>query len=285
MRDFTVKKYILIIESLKTNEYNIFNIKTAILDTDLYDSRKKVIIRHDIDTKYDLSIALSMAKYEASKGISTTYYFRTIPDVFDKEVIESIYDLGHEIGYHYEVLSLAEGNFQEARELFKKDLELLRSICPINTICQHGGTLGPYSSTSIMGLFKTGIALLMGKINMKYYPSIQLWDKYDYKDFDIIGDAYLSFNFEKLKYFSDTGLKWDSHETRIVDNVSEGENAEIKAHSTNDLISIISNGNVERINILVHPANWNDPILKWIKWRILQTVRNISKKVLKRKTN
>ena len=160
-------------------------------------------------------------------------------------------------------------------------MELLRKICPISTICQHGGTLGYYSSTSILGLIKTGFALLSGKINMKYYPSIQLWDKYDYKDFDIIGDVYLSLDFTKIKYFSDTGLSWDSHETRIVDNVNEGENAEIKAHSTNDLISIIANGNLKRINILVHPANWNDPILNWLKWRTLQSVRNISKKIIK----
>ncbi len=281
MRDFTVKKYIQIIESLQDNGYNFYNIKTAILDADLYNSNKKVIIRHDIDTKYDLPIALSMAKYESSKDISASYYFRTIPGVFNENIIKQISELGHEIGYHYEVLSLTRGDFPKAIGLFRSDLERLRKIYPVSTICQHGGTLGYYSSTSIMGLIKTGYALLSGKINMKYYPSIQLWEKYDFKDFGIIGDAYLSFDFEKIKYFSDTGLSWDSHGTRIVDNVYEGKNAEVTAHTTDDLIALISNDRIKRINVLVHPANWNDPILKWLKWRTLQSVRNISKKIIK----
>ena len=282
MRDFTVEKYKILLKALLNQQFSFLNVEQTLSEKKIYSKEKLSVVRHDIDTKYDLPIALSMAKYEASKGISTTYYFRTIPDVFDKEVIKSIYELGHEIGYHYEVLSLAEGSFQKAIKLFKKDLELLRKICPISTICQHGGTSGYYSSTSILGFIKTGFALLSGKINMKYYPSIQLWDKYDYKDFNIIGDAYLSLDFTKIKYFSDTGLSWDSHETRIVDNVNEGENAEITAHTTDDLIALISNDRIKLINFLVHPVNWNDPILKWVKWRTLMSVRNAIKKIIKK---
>ena len=231
---------------------------------------------------YKRLIALKMAKFESSYNISASYYFRNIPDVFDNEVIKKIYALGHEIGYHYEVLSLTEGDFEKAIELFKSDLELFRSICPIYTICQHGGTLGAYSSTSLAGLIKTGFALLRGKINMRYYPSIRLWDKYNLDNFELIGDAYLSFDFEKIKYFSDTGLSWDSHGTRIVDNVFEGENAKIAAHSTDDLISLISDDKINRINVLVHPANWNDPVPKWIKWHLLQYIRNFLKKTIKK---
>ena len=283
MRDFTVKKYKLLLQAMIKEEYGFLNVKQSLKNDDLYSKQKIAIIRHDIDTKHDLSIALEMANFEASNGISASYYFRTIPDVFDKDVIKKIYDLGHEIGYHYEVLALTEGDFQKGIEWFEKDLQLLRAICPISTICQHGGTLGKYSSTSIFGLFKTGFALLSGKLNMKYYPSIQLWDKYKLEDFGLTGDAYLSFDFEKIKYFSDTGLSWDSHSTRIVDNVSEGENSEVSAHTTDDLIELITNDRIERVNILVHPANWNDNLFDWIKWKTLQHIRNLSKRILKRK--
>jgi hypothetical protein len=224
-----------------------------------------------------------MARFESQNNISASYYFRTIPDVFNKNIIKAIFYLGHEIGYHYEVLALTDGDFHAGIELFEKDVKALRDICPISTICQHGGTLGPYSSTSISGLIKTGFALLSNKINMNYHPSIQLWEKYKLEDFDLTGDAYLSFDFEKIKYFSDTGLSWDSHGTRIVDNVSEGENQNLKAHTTDDLITLIDQDKINSINLLVHPANWNDPILKWLEWRTLQSVRNISKKILKRK--
>jgi hypothetical protein len=282
MRDFTVKKYKSLLQILLDRKFSFLNVQQALANKDIYSKEKVAVVRHDIDTKHDLSIALAMAKFEAANNISASYYFRTIPDVFDKKVIISIFDLGHEIGYHYEVLALMDGDLQKGIEWFKKDLKLLRNICPISTICQHGGTLGPYSSTSVLGLLKTGIALLSGKINMKYYPSIQLWDKYKLDDFELAGDAYLSFDFERIKYFSDTGLSWDSHGTRIVDNVSEGNNIELSAHSTDDLIALISDGKIKRINLLVHPANWNDPILRWFEWRILQSIRNISKKIIKR---
>ena len=282
MRDFTVKKYKLLLQALLDKEFNFLNIQQALADKALYAKEKVAVVRHDIDTKHDLSIALEMAKFESESKISASYYFRTIPDVFDRYIIKAIHDLDHEIGYHYEVLALTDGDLQKGIEWFEKDLKLLREICPISTICQHGGTLGPYSSTSISGLIKTGFALLTKKINMKYYPSIQLWDNYNLVDFGLTGDAYLSFNFEKIKYFSDTGLSWDSHGTRIVDNVSEGENVELTAHTTNDLIALISKDRIKRVNVLVHPANWNDPILEWIEWRTLQSVRNISKKIIKR---
>jgi len=283
MRDFTVKKYKSLLLALVQNDFEFKNVQQALSDDQRYYRSKLAVIRHYIDTKHDLSIAVEMAKFESSNGISASYYFRTIPDVFDKDVIKKIYDLGHEIGYHYEVLALTRGDFQKGIELFEKDLQVLRTICPIFTICQHGGTLGKYSSTSVTGLIRTGFALLTGKLNMKYYPSIQLWKKYKLEDFGLIGDAYLSFDFTRIKYFSDTGLSWDSYDTRIVDNVDEGDNAEFSAHVTNDLIGLIINNRIDRINILVHPANWNDNFFNWIKWRTLQHIRNISKRILKRK--
>lgn len=283
MRDFTIKKYKKIIDSLVKQKFNFYNVKDS-LDLENIDTNNKyAIIRHDIDTKHDLSIALEMARYEANHKISASYYFRTIPDVYDEKVIREIYNLGHEIGYHYEVLALTEGDMQKGIELFESDLKKMRKNTPIKTICQHGGTLGKYSSTSVFGLIKSGIALMTGKLNLNYYPSIGLWDKYKLSDFDLTGDAYLSLDFKKIKYFSDTGLSWDSHGTRIVDNVDEGDNSKIIAHTTNDLISLINKGTISKLNLLVHPANWNDNYFDWLKWRTLQNIRNISKKLLKKK--
>ena len=46
--------------------------------------------------------SLRTARIESELGIKGTYYFRMIPESFDDRVIKQIYDLGHEIGYHYE---------------------------------------------------------------------------------------------------------------------------------------------------------------------------------------
>jgi len=40
-------------------------------------------------------------------GIRGTYYFRIVPESFDENVIKEIYSMGHEVGYHYEDMSLA----------------------------------------------------------------------------------------------------------------------------------------------------------------------------------
>src|SRR5690348_10947644 len=60
-----------------------------------------IILRHDVDR--DPQNALAMAKLEAKYGIQSTYYFR-YPKTFNLKAMTQIYNLGHEIGYHYEVL-------------------------------------------------------------------------------------------------------------------------------------------------------------------------------------
>jgi hypothetical protein len=58
-----------------------------------------------------------MALIEHEYGIRSTYYFRTVKEVFQPDIIRKIADHGHEIEYHYEVLDKAK------------------------TICMHGNPL------------------------------------------------------------------------------------------------------------------------------------------------
>jgi len=61
-----------------------------------------VILRHDVDRRSRM--ALEMAQMEKEMGIRDTYYFKMMPGVFEPGIIKMIRDMGHEIGYHYEVL-------------------------------------------------------------------------------------------------------------------------------------------------------------------------------------
>ena len=73
---------------------------------------KLIIMRHDVDKKpYN---ALRIAKIENELGIESTFYFRTTKEVFIPEIISEISNLGHEVGYHYEVLCKSEGNYDVA---------------------------------------------------------------------------------------------------------------------------------------------------------------------------
>ena len=53
-------------------------------------------------------------KMEREFGISRTYYFRSTKGVFKAEIMQEIEKRGHEVGYHYEVLDKAKGNYGEA---------------------------------------------------------------------------------------------------------------------------------------------------------------------------
>jgi len=286
-RDFTINKYKNLLSTFLKEGYKFITVEQVIRSNKFLEADKVVVNRHDIDTKYDLPNAIEMARLEYNNNIKSSYYFRTVPETLNLKIIQQIADLGHEIGYHYEVMSFAKGNYQEAVKRFSRDLDILRQIYPVKTICQHGGAMGHYNTTSIQGLLKIGWDYLRGRIKrIEYFPSTVLWDKYKFEDFELIGDAYLSLNFKKIKYFSDTGQRWDSFDTRILDNIDEGENLKkISARTTNEMIKIIESGKIKYFNLLVHPANWHNNYYDWIKWRLLQKIRNTLKKTYKPKIN
>ncbi|MCZ7355881.1 MAG: hypothetical protein O8C65_03020 [Candidatus Methanoperedens sp.] len=64
------------------------------------------MMRQDIDRK-PMS-ALNTARVERELGIKATYYFRM--NVFRPEIMREIESVGHEVGYHYEVLGKANGD-------------------------------------------------------------------------------------------------------------------------------------------------------------------------------
>jgi len=61
-----------------------------------------------------------MAKIENSFGIRSTYYFWKNEEVFKPAMINEIVNMGHEIGYHYEVLDKTKGDYEEAAALLNK---------------------------------------------------------------------------------------------------------------------------------------------------------------------
>ncbi len=65
------------------------------------------MMRHDIDRKP--MRVLNTARVERELGIRATYYFRMNGTVFRPGIMREIEGMGHEVGYHYEVLGKANG--------------------------------------------------------------------------------------------------------------------------------------------------------------------------------
>ncbi|MEA3317517.1 MAG: hypothetical protein U9R54_06130 [Bacteroidota bacterium] len=79
-----------------------------------------------------------MAKIQADLGIKASYYFRAVPASWNETIIQKIAELGHEIGYHYECLTTTNGDIEKGIKDFEKNLNALRKLAPVSTICMHG---------------------------------------------------------------------------------------------------------------------------------------------------
>ena len=111
MRDFTLKTYCNLLETLQQKNYTFITFEEYISNkgsmlnaqSSIERNTKIVIFRHDVDRKPLNS--LITAKLENELGIKGSYYFRIVSASFDEKIIKEIVSLGHEVGYHYEEMS------------------------------------------------------------------------------------------------------------------------------------------------------------------------------------
>jgi len=253
--DFTREKYRQLVSQLKNGGYEFVTYQQYCEGTV---PDKYVILRHDVDLKSKNSLAV--AHDEADLGAKASYYFRAVPESWDDAIIKEIAGLGHEVGYHYESMTTCNGDVQKAYEDFKTNLERLRKLVPVKTICMHGSPRSPYDSKDI-------------------------WKRYDYKDLDVIGEPYLTTDFSKMFYLTDTGRRWDGYKVSVRDKI-EGFQEEWNAkgwtfHSTDDVIHALQENKLpNHLMITTHPQRWNDFGLGWVKELVMQNLKNIVKAVI-----
>lgn len=245
--DFTITKYKQLLESIKTKDFQFQTFH------DFIDSAnpKSVILRHDVDLLPKNS--LEFAKIQNQNNIKGVYYFRAVPESWDEKIISEISKLGHEIGYHYECLTTTNGDLEKGIKDFEKNLIALRKIAPVTTICMHGSPLSKFDSKD-------------------------LWKKYKYQDFGIIGEPYFDVDFKKVFYLTDTGRKWDGNKVSVRDKVDSGFN--LTFHSTDEIIEAANNQTLpDQIMFTFHPQRWNDNIFIWTKELLIQNIKNQVKKL------
>ena len=238
--DFTLTKYSELLDALKSYGF------------------ESLILRHDVDLKPANS--LLTAQIEAENGMHGIYYFRAVPESWDEDIIKLIALLGHEIGYHYESLTTCNGNVDMAYDDFCKNLEVLRKIVPVHSICMHGSPRSPFDSKDI-------------------------WKKYDYHKLGVENEPYLDTDFSKVFYLTDTGRRWDGYKVSVRDRIPQYQDEwiaqELTFHSTDDVINGLNESRIPKnLMITVHPQRWNPFGISWCKELIMQNVKNIVKRVL-----
>ena len=281
MRDFTFDTYRCLLTAILEAGYAFYTFE------DWCDGKalgRYVILRHDVDLKAENSLII--AGIESEMGIRATYYFRIVRQSNQPSVIKAIAKLGHEIGYHYEDLSIMHGDKKAAITHFKFQLNYFRQFYPVRTICMHGS---PFSK----------------------WDNRNLWKTTEYLNYGVIGEPYFDFLTPKTdadtqkNYFTDTGRMWDGEKSNLRDkmmsdklnsdkNNSKGSKINTQMlkvsidadkkkliHSTFDLINRFKTSPIEKeIMITTHPQRWTNKTGPWYLELVKQNVKNIIKKII-----
>lgn len=256
MRDFTPETYRVLLETLLAKDYEIISYADYRKSTIDNRQSKFVILRHDVDAKPQNSLVT--AQIEHALGVKASYYFRVGKGSNRPEVIRAIVALGHEIGYHYEDMSLCNGDIDAAWSHFRTWLAYFRQYYAVETICMHGAPRSKWDSKA-------------------------LWTKYDYKTLDILGEPYLDTDFNDVFYLTDTGRCWDGYRVSVRDKIpgrqEEWTKAGLTWHTTPQVIAAIEAGQLPpHIMITTHPQRWTNKTSEWWKELILQNGKNIIKR-------
>lgn len=239
--DFTLKKYRELLVALK--DYG------------------EIILRHDVDLKPQNSLAT--AKIEHELGWKAVYYFRAVPESWDEGIIREIAALGHEIGYHYESLTTCNGDIDAAYRDFCSNLEKLRDIVPVKSICMHGSPKSKWDSKDI-------------------------WKKYDYHQLGVDFEPYFDVDFSKTFYLTDTGRRWDGYKVSVRDKIPVFQDEWVRQglvfQSTDDIICALRKNEIPtRIMITTHPQRWSDNPFDWFWEYVIQNLKNIVKRIMIKK--
>ena len=251
-RDFTLSLYRTFLKTALSKGYYLTTFKDFISNN--HHHKKVMILRHDVDTDPGNSLKTAMIQHDL--GVKGSYYFRIVPSSFDTHYIQKIRDLGHEIGYHYEDMTIARGDISKAINLFRENLMKIRRYYPVETICMHGSPLSKWDNR-------------------------ELWKQYDYKEFGILAEPYFDLDFHKVLYITDTGRSWNNIKASIRDNVNSSYKYSFK--STYDLIEALKKNNLPPVIMQnIHPERWHDNLYKWSYHYLTQNVKNQAKKLLKK---
>jgi hypothetical protein len=175
---FTLVKYCEFLESI--SQYKIIPCRE--FQTYFNSSEIVITLKHDIDSRIDRSI--NMAILESEMNIRSSYFVLHTAGYYKNciEKLKFIQSLGHEIGFHNDLMSV-----KNPVKLLNQELAILRTY----------------------GLRMTGTSAHGNKSLREGINNLHFWNSHNLKDFGFDYEAYsLDFN----KYFSDCtfidGHRW-----------------------------------------------------------------------------
>ena len=255
MRDFTQEKYNQLCEAIERSRHKTVTVAEFIEIKKVTLHDRLIILRHDVD-RFP-RCALELAKIEKKFGLKASYYFR-VPSSCDEAIIRNIAQMGHEVGLHYECLDKAKGDIQKAGEILKQELDFFNNFADVKTVSMHGNPATKYDNRD-------------------------LWKHFSLKQFGLSGEVYLSIDFERVMYFSDTGRTWLEGKYNIKDIIPDGMKTVSQKPTlkkTDDVIHLIENDD-RNIYLLIHPSRWPGSFGGWVASFVSDVVLNTGKVIYK----
>jgi len=262
-RDFTINRYKLSLKVLMNQDFSFMRISNYLDELREYldVGSRHVILRQDVDRLPRNSLAF--ARIQNVFGIKSTFYFRSVEGSFEPAIIEEIANLGHEVGYHYEDLSIAAQSIGQG--VWGRDQRLVEKAQSTGHRAQSSRLSEENTPISLEGLRQKGKrprdintkqgtrnkeqlfdaaieSFTRNLVKIRKYADVKticmhgsprsrwdsrlLWKYYDYKDFGIECEPYFDLNMGSMFYLTDTGRRWDGEKYSIRDKATRSSFAE-----------------------------------------------------------
>jgi len=233
--DFTISTYERLLKVIRNTGFPVLPVKEHLRHRKGHPPTF-FIVRHDVDRRPER--ALRMAVVENSHRIRATYYFRMIPGVFVSSIVKAIASMGHEIGYHYEILDKAKGDFEQADRIFRQELATMRTVADVETASMHGNPLSRRDNR-------------------------EFWTRHHPEEFGLLGEAYMSMKEKGLVYLTDTGRGWNRTVFNLRDRLSSEGVSMPPFRSTPDLMKALGEPRYGKVYLQVHPNRWSSTRFQW----------------------
>lgn len=122
---FTYDAYRELIRLIESNDYQFCSY------LNWAESRKCVILRHDID--YDIEKAVKIALVESDLGISSTFFalvssdFYNVYSAYSNKMLRMIKNCGHDIGLHFDETRYPGISLEEIPKMIRLEADMLSS--------------------------------------------------------------------------------------------------------------------------------------------------------------
>ena len=138
----TYREYRSFCQEISRTGISRYTVEEACRSVDALNDQQFVVIKHDVECAPQR--ALEMSHIEHAFGIKATYYVHShfLRDSGSVAMFREIRNLGHEIGYHFDVLDSTDGDTTRAVLAFTEALSrFAENGFNVRTVCPHGNPL------------------------------------------------------------------------------------------------------------------------------------------------